>query len=143
MPPPSERTINPRLALKSLTFFPDVTRECYHSVQGGRSCLVRREIRALVERNNFVHAAESELLAIGLRDVARRHLRIGPTKHRHHLALGTVGVSCDLGALYGPRDNTLGLVGRPGQFTSLQNRGEAIDNFARLAREPHLGFWTC
>ena len=28
----SERTINPRLALKSLRFFSEVTRECYHSV---------------------------------------------------------------------------------------------------------------
>jgi hypothetical protein len=41
---PSERTTNPRLALKSLSFFPDVTRECYHSVQGIGSCLVHREI---------------------------------------------------------------------------------------------------
>jgi hypothetical protein len=31
MRPPSERTRNPPLALKSLSFFPDVTRECYHS----------------------------------------------------------------------------------------------------------------
>jgi hypothetical protein len=33
--PPSERTkrtINPRLALKSLSFFAEVARECYHSV---------------------------------------------------------------------------------------------------------------
>ena len=42
--PPSERTINPRLALKSPAFFPDVTRECYHCVHGTRSCLVRREV---------------------------------------------------------------------------------------------------
>ena len=32
-----------------------------------------------------------------LRDVMRRHLRIGPAEHRHHLALGAVGVSGDLG----------------------------------------------
>jgi len=47
---PSERTINPRLALKSLRFFPDVTRESYHSVPVRRSPAVRlRQLQKVIE----------------------------------------------------------------------------------------------
>jgi len=37
---------------------------------------------ALVERDNLVHAAKTELVAVGLRDVMRRHLRIGLTTYQ-------------------------------------------------------------
>src|SRR5579872_3925173 len=55
MRPPSERTINPRLALKFLAFFPDVTRGCYHAVHGTRSCrgAVRVDTCASIDFRGF------------------------------------------------------------------------------------------
>jgi hypothetical protein len=44
------------------------------------------------------HADEAELLSIRLRNVVRRHFRVGPAEHGHHLALGAVGLSRNLGA---------------------------------------------
>lgn len=80
MRPPSERTINPRFALKLLAVFPDVTRECYRSVPACRSRAVhfrqRHEIverLALIERDDLLRAADTELLAVHLRDVVCGH----------------------------------------------------------------------
>src|SRR5579872_187125 len=52
---PSERTINPRFALKFLAFFPDVTRGCYHAVHGTRSCrgAVRVDTCASIDFRGF------------------------------------------------------------------------------------------
>ncbi|MHC2384698.1 hypothetical protein [Bradyrhizobium liaoningense] len=53
---------------------------------------------ALIECDDLFHAAEAELLSIRLRNVVRRHFRIGPAEHGHHLTLDAVGLSRNLGA---------------------------------------------
>jgi hypothetical protein len=46
----SERTINPRLALKILRFSPDIARECCHSVPVCGSLSVRlRQLQKVIE----------------------------------------------------------------------------------------------
>ena len=49
-------------------------------------------------RRGNVLKKRRQLIPIRLRDVVRRHLRIGPAEHCHHLALGAVGVSRHLSA---------------------------------------------
>src|SRR3569832_621489 len=103
--PPSERTTPTRKQLNLLRFFPNVTTESYYSVLGACSCIVlighRQEVverLAPIKRHDLVHAAAAELLAVGLRDVEGRHLRVRPAEHRHHLALGALGISRHFGA---------------------------------------------
>jgi hypothetical protein len=96
----SERTTNPRLALKSLSFFPKLTTQSYYFVLAVSCDFVRIgqgrkivHVLALIERDDLVHAADAELFPVRLGDLVRRQLRIRPAEHRHHLALRAVGIS--------------------------------------------------
>src|SRR4030095_8202891 len=89
--------------LISLDLFSKVTTQSYYFVRVGRSRAVpigqRHKVverLALIERDDLVHATDAELFSIRMGDVMRWHLWIGPAEHRHHLALGAVGVSSDL-----------------------------------------------